>query len=90
MGFHGISAKNLMDHLIERCSKIRASDLEARRQALASPIEVERLIGVYFQRVEDVIQFAQDGKTLFTPAQIAQTAYHDVNKPGLCSLALKE
>ena len=49
-----------------------------------------RLIYVYFQRVEDAIQFEQDGKTPFTPAQIVQTAYHAVNKIGLYYLALKE
>ena len=76
MGFHGVFAKNLAEHLMERYSKILASDLKACRQALADPIEVDRPIGVYFKQVEDVIQFAQDGKTFFTPAQIVQTAYH--------------
>ena len=46
-------------------------------------------IDIYFQRVEDTIQFAQDGKMLFTPAQIVQTAYDAVNKTGIYSLALK-
>ena len=35
MGFHGVSAKNLVDHLMKRHDKIRASDLEVCRQALA-------------------------------------------------------
>ena len=38
MGFHGISAKNLVDHLMEKYRNIWASDLEACRQALAEPI----------------------------------------------------
>ena len=29
MGFHGVSAKNLVDHLMERYETIWASDLEA-------------------------------------------------------------
>ena len=29
MGFHGLSAKNLIDHLMERYMKIWASDLES-------------------------------------------------------------
>ena len=36
-----------------------------------------------------MIQFAQYGKTPFTPAQIVQTAYHAVNKTGLYYLTLK-
>ena len=47
-------------------------------------------IGVYFQKVGDAIQFEQDGKTPFTPAQIMHIAYHAINKTGLYSLALKE
>ena len=68
MGFHGVSSKKLMDHLMERYGKIRTPDLEACRQALAAPIEVDRPIDVYLQQVKDAIQFAQDGKTPFTPA----------------------
>ena len=47
-------------------------------------------IDVYLLQVEDAIQFAQEGKTPFTPAQIVQTEYHAVNKTGLYYLALKE
>ena len=36
MGFPNVSAKNLMDHLMNRYGKIWASDLEACRQALAN------------------------------------------------------
>ena len=75
---------------MERYEKIRALYLEAYRQALAAPIEVDHPIVVYFQRVEDATQFAQDGKTLFTPSEIVQTAYHAVNKTGIYSIELKE
>ena len=90
MDFYGVSAKNLVDHLMERNGKIWASDLEAYRQALVEPIEVDRPIDVYFQRVEDVIQFEQDENTLFTTAQIVQMPDHAVNNTGLYSLAMKE
>ena len=90
MGFHGVSDKNLMDHLIERYRKIRASDLEACRQTLAEPIEVDCPIYVYFQQVEDEIQFAQGGETPFTPAQILRTGNYAVNKKRIYSLSLKE
>ena len=68
---------------MERYGKIHALNLEACRQALADPIEVDRPIDLYLQRLEDAIQFSQDGKTLFTPEKIVQTAYHAVNKTGL-------
>ena len=40
--------------------------------------------------MEDAIQFAQDGKTPFTPVQIVKMTYHAVNKTRLYSLSLKE
>ena len=55
MGFHGVFAKNLVGHLMERYGKIGASDLEDCRQVLEEPIEVDRPIDVYFQWVEDAI-----------------------------------
>ena len=90
MGFYGVSTKNRVGHLMERYGKICASDIEDCRQALEEPIEVDHPILVYFQWVEDAIHFEQDGKKPFTPAKIAQTAYHAVNKIGLYSLELKE
>ena len=46
MEFHGVSAKNLMDHLMKNYGNICASDLEACRQALVEPIKVDRPIDV--------------------------------------------
>ena len=41
MGFNGVSDKNFMDHLVFRYGNIRASDLEACRQDLVEPIELD-------------------------------------------------
>ena len=49
MGFHGVSAKNLVGHLMKRYGKICASDLEDRMQVLEEPVEVDRPIDVYFK-----------------------------------------
>ena len=90
MGFHIISAKKLVGHLMERYKEIRTSDLEACGQALAEPIEVDLTIDIYLQQVEDIIQFSQDGKTPFTSAQTAQTSYHAIKNTGIYSLVFKE
>ena len=81
--FHGVSDKSLLDHLMARYGKIHASDLDACRKAMTDPIEAERPPDLYFQLVEDAIQFAQDRKPPFTQAKILQTAYNYVNKTGL-------
>ena len=46
IGFHSISGKRLLDHLMERYRKTRALDIETCRQAQAEPIEVDCLIDV--------------------------------------------
>ena len=89
MESHAVTAKERMDHHMERYGKIRESDFEACRQALAKPIEVDRPIDVYFQRVEYTIHFTQYGKTPSTPNKIVQIAYHNVDKKDLHSLELK-
>ena len=67
MSIHRVSKKSLVDHLMEKYGKIYASEIEACRQALVEPIEVDRLIKLYFQWVEDAIQFIQGRKTPLTP-----------------------
>ena len=59
------------------------SDLEAYRQDLVEPIELDCPIHVYFQQLEYAIQFSQDSNKPFTPAQIVQIKYHAFNKIGL-------
>ena len=90
MGFRSVSAKDLVNHLMDRYGKIRASDLKACRQALVEPIELYHPIYVCLQWVEDAIKFLQDGKMPFKCAQIVQMAYHAVNKTGIYYFALKE
>ena len=95
MGFHGFSAKSLVDHLMDRYGNIITSDLEAYRQALAEKIEVDRPIDVYLQRLEDAIQSTQVGNMLFTPAHIVQKTYHSNQQyrtilPGAQGVAQKE
>ena len=82
MGLNSVFAKSIVDHLIERYRKICASDLEACRQALAEPIEVDHLINVYPKWVEDSIQLAQDWKNPLTLSQILQMEFHAINKTG--------
>ena len=90
MGFHGVSTKNLVYHLVERYGKIWASHLEVCRKALAEPLEVDPPIDVHLQRVEDTIQLSQDRKAPFTPVKIVRMEYNAVNKTGLYYLTLKE
>ena len=51
---------------------------------------MDQQINMYFQWVEDAIQFAEYEKTPFNPAQKVQTSYHATNKTGMYFLELKD
>ena len=55
-----------------------------------APIDVSQPIDVFFQRIDDCVQYAADGKVAFTTGQIMQTAYHAVSTSGVYGDACKE
>jgi hypothetical protein len=54
------------------------------------PINSTQPIDIYFQKVDDCVQYAADGQVAFTPDQILQTAYHAVSTSGYYNDACKE
>jgi hypothetical protein len=53
-------------------------------------MDTTRPIDMYFQTIDDCVQFATDGQVPFTTNQIVQTAYHAISKSGLYNDACKE
>jgi hypothetical protein len=53
-------------------------------------MDVTRPIDIYFQTIDDCVQFATDGQVPFTPTQIVQTAYHAISKSGIYNDVCKE
>jgi hypothetical protein len=47
-------------------------------------------IDMYFQKVDDCVQYAADGRVAFTPDQILQTAYHAISTSGHYNDSCKE
>ncbi len=54
------------------------------------PIDLTQPIDVFFQRIDDCVQYAADGRIAFTAEQILQTAYHAVSTSGFYNDACKE
>jgi cell fate (sporulation/competence/biofilm development) regulator YmcA (YheA/YmcA/DUF963 family) len=54
------------------------------------PINSTQPINIYFQQIDDCVQYAADGQVAFTPDQILQTAYYVVSTLGYYTDACKE
>jgi hypothetical protein len=89
-GYLGVTPRDLLDHLLERYGKITASDIANCRTRMEAPMDTTRPIDIYFQAIDDCVQFATDGQVPFTATQIVQTAYHAISKSGIYNDACKE
>jgi hypothetical protein len=89
-GYLGVTTRDLIDHLLDRYGKITASDIEECKKRMNEPIDATQPIDVYFQRIDDCVQYAADGHVAYTIDQILQTAYHGVSTSGMYHDACKE
>jgi hypothetical protein len=89
-GYLGVTARDLIDHLLDRYGKITPADIVACKQRINEPIDASQPIDVYFQKIDDCIQYADDGQVAFTTAKIFQTTYHAISTSGFYNDACKE
>ena len=89
-GYMGVTTRYLLDHLMDRYGNITSNDLKANEARINEALDNSIPIDVFFQRIDDAVQYADDGKNPFTAKQILQTAFHSVNATGLYREACKE
>jgi hypothetical protein len=89
-GYLGVTAQDLTDHLLDQYGKITPADIAACKQKINEPIDVSQPIDVYFQKIDDCIQYVDDGQVAFTTGQILQTTYHAISTSGFYNDACKE
>lgn len=81
--FLGVKTRDLIDHLMDRYGKITPAELRDNKSRMEEPIDSSQPIDIYWQRVDDCIQYAADGNTPFTAEQILQTVLLAVMATGL-------
>jgi hypothetical protein len=89
-GYLGISTRDLLDHLLDRYGKITSADITKCRQRMEEPLDTTEPIDVYFQKIDDCVQYAADGRVAFTADQILQTGYNAISTSGFYTDACKE
>ena len=88
--YMGVPTQDLLDHLMDIYGNITAANLKANETCINEALDNSRPIDVFFQRIDDAVQYADDGKIPFTAKKILQTAFHSVNDTGLYWEACKE
>ena len=81
-GYLGITARDLLDHLIDRYGKITPANVNECKKQMNEPIDSTQPINMYFKRIDGTVQYAADGNVAFTTEQILQTTYHAVSSTG--------
>jgi hypothetical protein len=66
------------------------SHIAACKQRINKPLDATQPIDVYFQKIDDCIQYADDGQVAFTTDQILQTTYHAISTSGFYNDACKD
>ena len=81
-GYLGITARDLLDHLLDRYGKITPADVEECKKQTNKPINATQAIDIDFKRINNTVQYAANGNVAFKMEQILQTAYHAVSFTG--------
>ena len=89
-GYIGVTTQDLLDHLMDRYSNTVAADLKANEARINEALDNSRPIDVFFQHIDDVVQYANYGEKSFTANQVLQTAFHSINATSLYREACKE
>ena len=74
-GFLRVICHNLLNNLLNRYGKITNADLKTNNQRMNQRIDLFLTIDKYYKRIDDCIEYANDGKTPFMTSQVFQKAY---------------
>ena len=82
-GFHQVSTKDLLEHLMQRYGKITPLACKQNKTRFEEPLDTSQPIDVYFRRIDDCLQFAVDAKSPFSMQQTLETVYYAISASGL-------
>ena len=65
-GYLGITARDLLDRLLDRYGKITPANIEECKKQMNDPIGAMQPIKIYFKRIDNTVQYSVDGNAAFT------------------------
>lgn len=88
-GLHGVLVSSILRHLKSRYGKIAEPVKQQAKKDFEEDYDPGQPISIYFQRIDDAVQLADDAEIPYTPAQITQQALFQMKKCGLYKDACK-
>ena len=82
-GYHRVSTRELLDHLMQRYGKITPLACKQNKTCFEEQLDTSQPIDVYFRRIDDCLQFAVDASLPFSLEQTLETVYYAISASGL-------
>lgn len=82
-GFMSVSPRSIIKHLMDRYGRITTADLQQNLIRINEAMDATQPIDISFKKIDDCVQYADAGKTPFTPAQILLIAYNALYSAGI-------
>jgi hypothetical protein len=83
VGYQNSSTQDMLDHLYSTYAKISASDLLSNDAQMKNDYHVNQPIKLFYDQIEDSVDFAAAGDCPYTPIQVTAIAYQLVFKTGM-------
>ena len=84
-GFLHATTRDLLDHLMQRYGKITPLAIKNNKTRMEEPLDTSQPVEVYFQRIDDCLQFSADAESPFSAQQTLEIEYYAVSASGLYS-----
>ena len=84
-GFLHDATRDLLDHLMQPYGKISPLAIKNYKTRMEEPLDTLQPIDVYFQRINDCLQFAADAVSPFSAQHTLETVYYAVSASELYS-----
>jgi hypothetical protein len=83
VGYQNSTTQDILDHLYSIYANISASDLLANDAQMKTDYDVNHPIELFYDQIEDAVDFAAAGDCPYTPIQLTAIAYQLVFKTGM-------
>mgnify|MGYP002806862359 FL=1 len=83
VGYQNSSTLDFFNHLYATYANINASDLLSNDEQMKADYDANQPIELFFDQIEDAVDFAAAGDCPYTPTQVTAIAYQLVFKTGL-------
>lgn len=90
ISFVNVTTLQLLTHLYDTYAMIKDPDLDVNKARMYAPYDINLPIETLFDQIEEGLEYAAAGRSLFTNEQVMSIAYMTVLKNGMFPDETKE